>query len=66
MDDGYKAIGQAIQLYLDGLYEGDTGKLGQVFHPCCHLFAQVNGEFLDWSRDHWFEVVEGRDRKSVV
>lgn len=61
MDEGYKAIGQAIQTYLDGLYEGDTKKLGKVFHPCCHLFAHVNGEFLDWSREHWFDVVEGRE-----
>jgi len=37
MDDGYKAIGQAIQLYLDGLYEGDTGKLGHVDFSGCRI-----------------------------
>ena len=29
---------QALQTYFDGLYEGDTAKLGRVFHDVAHLF----------------------------
>lgn len=61
MSDGYQAITQTVQTYFDGLYEGDTKKLGSVFHPTSHLFANMDGDLLDWSRDHWFEVVEGRE-----
>ena len=30
---------QALQTYFDGLYEGDTAKLGRVFHEVAHLFT---------------------------
>ena len=60
MDQNYNDISSALSTYLDGLYEGDTEKLGSVFHPVCHLFSNSGGEFLDWSRDKWFDVVNGR------
>ena len=60
MDQNYDDIARALWTYLDGLYEGDTEKLGSVFHPVCHLFSNTGGEFLDWPRDIWFEVVNGR------
>ena len=60
MDKNYNDISSALSIYFDGLYEGDTEKLGSVFHPVCHLFSNSGGEFLDWSRDKWFEVVNGR------
>ena len=60
MDQNYNDISSALSTYLDGLYEGDTEKLSSVFHPVCHLFSNSGGEFLDWSRDKWFDVVNGR------
>ena len=60
MDQNYNDISSALSTYLDGLYEGDAEKLGSVFHPVCHLFSNSGGEFLDWSRDKWFDVVNGR------
>ena len=39
MDQNYNDISSALLTYLDGLYEGDTEKLGSVFHPVCHLFS---------------------------
>ena len=61
MSKGYDEITRTVQTYFDGLHEGDTAKLGSVFHPACHLFANVDGALLDWSREHWFEVVNGRE-----
>ena len=61
MSDSYHEITSLVQIYFDGLYEGDTEKLGGIFHPSCHLFAHVDGDFIDWPREQWFEVVKGRE-----
>ena len=50
----------AIQTYLDGLYEGDTAKLGSVFHDVSHLFSVTDGKLTDLPRAQWFEFVRGR------
>ena len=54
---------QAVQTYLDGLYEGDTAKLGSVFHDVSHLFSVADGALADLPREKWFEFV--RSRKSA-
>ncbi len=60
MSTSYQEITRTIGVYFDGLYEGDTEKLASIFHPACHLFAHDDGKLLDWSREHWFEVVRQR------
>ena len=37
-------IEQALQTYFDGMYEGDTEKLGRVFHDVAHLFGVADGK----------------------
>ena len=32
-------VEKVLQTYFDGLYEGDTQKLGQAFHPASHLYS---------------------------
>ncbi len=54
---------QALQTYFDGLYEGDTEKLGRVFHDVSHLFSVTDGKLADLPRAQWFEFV--RNRKSA-
>src|SRR5262249_13778119 len=55
------AIESTIQTYLDGLYEGDTQKLGAAFHECCHLYwLDESGAVKDLPRDEWFKIVDGR------
>jgi hypothetical protein len=54
---------QAIQTYFDGLYEGDSAKLGSVFHDVAHLFSVNDGKLSDLPREQWFEWV--RTRKSA-
>jgi putative lumazine-binding protein len=51
---------QVIQTYLDGLYEGNTAKLGSVFHDVSHLFSVSDGKLADLPREQWFEFVRGR------
>jgi hypothetical protein len=51
---------QALQTYFDGLHEGDTTKLGSVFHDVAHLFHVTDGKLGDMSREQWFDLVRSR------
>ncbi len=50
----------ALQLYFDGLYEGDADKLGRVFHAEAHLFSVADGKLADLPLEKWFELVRSR------
>jgi hypothetical protein len=55
-----EAIEKVIWTYLDGLYEGDTGKLGKAFHEGSHLYSMHEGGVSDLPREKWFEMVKSR------
>lgn len=55
-----EAVEKVISTYLDGLYEGDTGKLAQAFHEVSHLYSVSDGGVADVPREKWFEFVKGR------
>lgn len=48
------------QVYLDGLYAGDTAKLRQAFHPASSLFAAADGKLVHVPREDWCKLVESR------
>jgi hypothetical protein len=60
MNDDIKAIEAATWTYLDGLYEGDVDKLGQVFHSTSALTQSLEGELKIVPRAEWFEAVRNR------
>ena len=41
---------QALQTYFDGLHEGDTTKLGRVFHDVANLFYVTHGKLGEITR----------------
>ena len=49
-----------VNLYLDGLYEGDADKLAAAFHPTADLRWQEKGELNILTRDDWLERVRKR------
>jgi len=55
------AIEAVLHTYLDGLYEGDTAKLGAAFHPCAHLYSEKDGVVQDLPREEWFAWVNSRE-----
>ena len=55
-----EAIEKVVWTYLDGLYEGDTGKLAEAFHEASHLYSMHEGGVSDLPREKWFEMVKGR------
>jgi hypothetical protein len=61
MSSDVAAVEAVLQTYFDGLYEGDTKKLGQAFHPMSHLYSVgQDGKAADFPRADWFQMVEGR------
>ncbi len=60
MQSDLRELEQVLQTYFDGLYEGDTVKLGRVFHDVAHLFSVTDGKLGDMSREQWFELVRSR------
>ena len=61
MSSEVAAVEKVLQVYFDGLYEGDTKKLGEAFHLASHLYAASgDGKASDWPRGEWFKMVEGR------
>lgn len=54
-------IEKTLQVYFDGLYEGDAGKLGEAFHPLSHLYSvTTDGAAADLPRADWLKAVAGR------
>ena len=49
-----------MQLYFDGLHEGDVAKLGAAFHPTADLRWQENGEFQMIGYQDWLDRVAKR------
>ena len=61
MSSDVAEIEKVLQVYFDGLYEGDTKKLGQAFHPVAHLYSVgADGKAADFPRADWFKMVESR------
>jgi hypothetical protein len=59
--DDAKAIESVIQSYLDGLHEGDAGKIASAFHPTSALTSiSEAGELAITPRDIWLDNVRNR------
>jgi hypothetical protein len=56
-----RKIKDVVQCYLDGLYEGDAGKIADVFHPTSALTSVADsGELVITPRDEWLDKVRAR------
>lgn len=72
-DAGGKPVGASalaeieavVQTYLDGLYEGDAGKLAAAFHPCAHLYSERAGAVADLPREEWLAWVRDRPKPAA-
>jgi protease I len=53
-----------VQLYLEGMHFGDTGRLRRAFHPEAYLFGYYHGEFSRISLEEWMTEVEAMDKPS--
>lgn len=55
-----EAIEKVVWTYLDGLHEGDAGKLASAFHEGSHLYSMSEGGVADLPRDKWLDMVKSR------
>lgn len=60
MDSSFAEIAQALEAYFDGFYEGDVGKLQQIFHPAAHLYSATEGPLQDDPMEAVYARVRGR------
>ena len=59
-DRRFTDIAKALQPYFDGLYESDTRKLSQIFHPKAIYATATSGELLRLDMEEYFKVVDKR------
>ncbi|MEU5399042.1 nuclear transport factor 2 family protein [Streptomyces sp. NPDC005963] len=52
---------EVIHTYFDGLHHGDTGRLGQVFHPDAIYASATGGDLRRLTMAEYLPVVEGRE-----
>ena len=58
--DRFTEVSAALQPYFDGLYESDTRKLAQIFHPGAIYACATSGELLRLDMAEYFKVVDKR------
>ena len=60
MDQDIRAIEAAVQSYLDGLYEGDADRIGEIFHPTADLRWLEKDELQVLTVPDWLDRVRKR------
>ncbi len=54
------AVKNVLSKYFDGLYNSDTSRLADVFHPRAHYVCATDGVLLYRDMDEYFPIVEKR------
>ena len=58
--DERAAIGQTIQTYFDGLYDGDADQLASIFHEAAALTFEQDGHVTVLPLAQWLKAVRER------
>ena len=59
-DRRFTDVAKALEPYFDGLYESNTRKLAQIFHPKAIYATATSGELLRLDMEEYFKVVDKR------
>ncbi|HLF40471.1 MAG TPA: nuclear transport factor 2 family protein [Acidimicrobiia bacterium] len=51
---------EVLEDYFDGLYDGDTEKLGRVYHERVRLFCATDPDLLEMDLPSYLEAVKNR------
>ena len=54
--DDYDAIAAVVQLYFDGMADGDRAKLEQAFHADARMFGAIRGARVDMGMEPFFKM----------
>ncbi len=55
-----QSLAQAVQRYLDLMYDSDISRFDQVFHPTAQLHGFQEGRMTMWPAQTFREVMAGR------
>ncbi len=56
----YREIAEVLTTYFDGLYNSDTSRLAEVFHPQAHYVCVSDGTLQYLTMDKYFPAVDAR------
>ncbi len=59
-DTSIGEITELLQVYFDGLHDGDLEAFGRIFHPAAHLYSTDGAAVTDWPLEEYFEIIRGR------
>ena len=59
-DASIAEITELLQVYFDGLHDGDLEAFAGIFHPSAHLYSTDGAAITDWSLEDYFEIIRGR------
>ena len=65
MNPAFQDIAAALTDYFDGIYEGDSAKLRDVFLPNGHLYSVTDGAVEDLDLEAYCARVDGRAAPAV-
>jgi hypothetical protein len=60
MEDQATAVRRVLDDYFDGLYDGDTEKLGRVYHERVRLYCATDPELVELDLPSYLELVKNR------
>lgn len=60
MEDQAAAVGSVLRDYFDGLYDGDTAKLGRIYHERVRLYCATDPELVELDLPTYLELVKNR------
>lgn len=56
----YQNIVEIMKIYFDGLYHAESKILANVFHPDARYVNTVDGDYMNYSRREYFDIIEQR------
>lgn len=62
----HAAVAVVLANYLDGLYDSDTSRLGEVLHPAARYVTVSDGTLVDLSVDEYLPIVDARPAPSSL
>ncbi len=63
--DHFADVVLVLETYFDGLYEADAKKLSSVFHDDARYVNTVEGDYMNYSIEEYFNVVNQRTPPAV-
>jgi hypothetical protein len=56
----FEAVAKVLQTYFDGLYFGDSKRLGQVFHAKARYVCATEDKLVEMGMEEYFPIVDRR------